>query len=332
MAAEPGIIEPARAAPAAHPARPTAIEVRSLVKTYPRGVRALDGISFSAARGEITAVLGPNGAGKSTLIKAMATLTGFEAGSIGVDGVDVRARPAEVRRRIGVVSQAYSSDPSATGYDNLRLQARIYGLRGDRLRGQLHELLEWMDLGSAAGRLVRTYSGGMRRRLELAMGLVHEPAVLVLDEPTAAVDPVAAEGLWSLVTELCRDRRMSVLLTTHQLDEADRLASWVVILNKGAVVVQGSPRDLKEELRGDVVSVRLTDSATARRVEAAMRRVAQVRNVAWAGTELRVDVQGDARALGSVLEVLTAHSVTGPVSVSRPSLNDIYFRHAGGRR
>src|SRR5215475_5388198 len=173
------------------------IEAGDLVKTYPPGVRALDGLSIAIEPGEVFGLLGPNGAGKSTTIKVLTTLARPDSGSATVAGQDVLRHPERVRRAIGVVAQRSGTDPMATGRDNLLLQGRLYGLGGAALRRQVAQLLDRFDLAGAAGRAVRTYSGGMQRRLDVALGLVHRPAVLFLDEPTTGLDPQARTALWA---------------------------------------------------------------------------------------------------------------------------------------
>src|SRR5690606_15210517 len=201
-----------------------AIVAHNLVKTYPGGVRALNGLSLAVETGTIFALLGPNGAGKSTTVKILTTLSRPDSGSARVAGFDVVARPSSVRRAIGYVSQKAAVDPEATGRENLMLQGRIYGLRGRELRQRVDELLERIGLAQAADRVAGTYSGGMQRKLDILMGLIHRPKVLFLDEPTTGLDPEARAELWAEIERLAREERLTILLTTHYLEEADRLA------------------------------------------------------------------------------------------------------------
>jgi ABC-2 type transport system ATP-binding protein len=179
-----------------------AIEARDLVKTYPKEIRALDGLSFTVAEGTVFGLLGPNGAGKSTTVKILTTLARADSGSAAVAGLDVHAQAAAVRRAIGVVAQRSGADPTATGRENLLLSGRIQGLRGRDLARRADELLARFDLADAAGRMVRTYSGGMQRRLDVAMGLIHRPQVLFLDEPTAGLDPESRSAMWDEIARL----------------------------------------------------------------------------------------------------------------------------------
>src|SRR5688500_8504088 len=225
------------------------VEAHDLVKTYPKDVRALDGMSITVRPGEVFALLGPNGAGKSTTIKVLTTLARPDSGAVRVAGHDALQHPERVRRVIGVVSQKSGADPVATGRQNLLLQGRLYGLGGKELKRRIGELLERFALGEFADRAVSTYSGGTQRRLDVALGLMNRPAVLFLDEPTAGLDPQARTAMWAEISRLAADESMAILLTTHHLEEADRLARRVSIVDRGRIVVTGSPDRLKSELR-----------------------------------------------------------------------------------
>ena len=264
-----------------------AIEARQLVKTYAvrgkkHGIRALDGLDISVPRGMIYGLLGPNGAGKSTTVKILTSLARPDSGEARVEGVDVLARPGQVRHMIGVVAQRSGADPTATGRENLILQGRLYGLRGAAVRARADELLAHFGLTEAAGRLVKTYSGGMQRRLDVALGLIHRPAVLFLDEPTTGLDPESRAAMWQEIARLAGGEGMTVLLTTHYLEEADRLASRLAIVDRGRVVATGTPDELKGELRGDAVHVELPaswDDADANLVRSVLAGLPAVRDV-----------------------------------------------------
>src|SRR5690348_2363396 len=233
-----------------------AIEARQLVKTYAvrgskQGIKALDGLDIAVPRGMIYGLLGPNGAGKSTTVKILTSLARPDSGTARVEGIDVLARPGQVRHLIGVVAQRSGADPTATGRENLILQGRLYGLRGGAVRARADELLAHFGLTEAAGRLVKTYSGGMQRRLDVALGLMHRPAVLFLDEPTTGLDPESRAAMWEEITALAAVDQVTVLLTTHYLDEADRLADRLAIVDRGRVVAQGVPEELKRDLATD---------------------------------------------------------------------------------
>src|SRR5262245_22367555 len=238
-----------------------AIEASSLEKTYKGGVRALDGLGFEVEAGTIFGLLGPNGAGKSTTVKILTTLSRADAGEARVAGLDVVREAHRVRHVIGVVGQKTGSDGEATGRENLEMQAELYGIRGSARRQRVGELLTRFGLADAAGRATKTYSGGMQRRLDVALGLVNRPRVLFLDEPTTGLDPEARTELWREIERLAGEEEMTILLTTHYLEEADRLAARLAIVDRGRVVAEGTPDELKRELRGDTVQVELLESA-----------------------------------------------------------------------
>ncbi|HEX5451589.1 MAG TPA: ATP-binding cassette domain-containing protein [Candidatus Limnocylindrales bacterium] len=307
-----------------------AIEARDLVKTYPGGVRALDGLSFSVEAGTIFGLLGPNGAGKSTTVKILTTLTPADAGEAWLVGLDVRRQAAEVRRAIGYVAQRNAVDPEATGRENIALEGHLYGLGGRELRSRVGELLERFGLAEAADRVVGTYSGGMQRKLDLAMGLVHRPRVLFLDEPTTGLDPEARADMWAEIGRLTAEEGLTILLTTHYLEEADRLARRLAIVDAGRVVAEGTPDELKGELRGDAIHVQLGEPEADGRARLALDRLASVREVNLDGSSLRARVDSGATALPSVMAALEAAGVgVLSVTVARPSLDDVYLRHTG---
>jgi ABC-2 type transport system ATP-binding protein len=314
---------------------PTALRAVDLVKTYPGGrgapsVRALDGLSVAVETGSVFALLGPNGAGKSTTVKILTTLSRPDSGQATVAGIDVLRSPDDVRRAIGLVSQKSSGDPMATARENLVLAGRIQGLSGRGARARAAELLERFDLTDAADRLAKTYSGGMSRKLDVAIGLVHRPQVLFLDEPTTGLDPEARSEMWAEIARLAADEQMTVLLTTHYLDEADHLADRLAIIDEGQVVVEGTPEQLKSELRGDAVHVELAAAADGAAAQGALARVAGLRDVTIDGPSLRARADSAARAVPSVLAALDDAAIdVASVTVARPSLDDVYLRYAG---
>jgi ABC-2 type transport system ATP-binding protein len=306
-----------------------AIEAEALVKTYPGDVRALDGLSLAVPAGTIFGLLGPNGAGKSTTVRILTTLSRADSGSARVAGHDVLTDPAAVRRAIGVVGQRSGVDREATGAENLRLQGQIHGLRGGEPAARAGDLLRQFGLADAADRLVRTYSGGMQRRLDIAMALVHRPQVLFLDEPTTGLDPEVRAEMWREIDRLARDEGLSILLTTHYLEEADRLADELAIVDRGRVVAGGSPEQLKAELRGDAIHVELAFAANGA-VHAALDPLPGIRELVVDGASLRARAEEGARAVPAVLGALEARGLdVASVTVARPSLDDVYLRHAG---
>jgi ABC-2 type transport system ATP-binding protein len=307
-----------------------AIEAEGLFKTYPGDVRALDGLSFSVEEGTVFGLLGPNGAGKSTAVRIVTTLARPNAGRARVAGHDVLAEPAKVRSAIGVVGQRAGADREATARENLRLSARLHGVRGAAEReSRIDELLERFGLSDAADRIVRGFSGGMERRLDIALALVHQPRVLFLDEPTTGLDPEVRADMWQEIERLGRDEGMTVLLTTHYLEEADRLAAQLAIVDRGKVVATGSPDALKRELSGDAVQVEL-EQPQLNGAHPALERIPGIREISVDGRTVRARAEDGARAVPAVLAALDTHGIAvASVTVARPSLDDVYLRHAG---
>jgi ABC-2 type transport system ATP-binding protein len=307
-----------------------AIVADGLEKRYRGDVTALDGLTFSVEPGTIFGLLGPNGAGKSTTVKVLTTLSRPDAGSASVAGLNVLAEPERVRHVIGTVGQRIAVDPEATGRENLELAGRIHGLGGRHLRERSAELLDRFGLADAADRIARTYSGGMQRKLDVAMGLVHRPRVLFLDEPTTGLDPEARADLWAEIDRLTHADELTILLTTHYLEEADRLASRLAIVDHGRVVATGSPDELKAELRGDAIVVELADGVVDDRVVSVLTRVPGIGESLVDGRSLRARVDRGASAVPAVLSALEGAGIgVASVTVSRPSLDDVYLRHTG---
>lgn len=316
-----------------------AIVADRLVKSYPGGrgrppVRAVDGLAFEVARGTVFGLLGPNGAGKSTTIKILATLTRADGGSASVAGIDVARHPARVRRAIGFVAQKPVADPMDTGAENLVLAGRLHGMSARDARARASELLERFGLEAHARRQVKGYSGGMARKLDVAIGLMHRPEVLFLDEPTTGLDPEARAELWAEIERMTAAESITVLLTTHYLDEADRLADRLAIVDRGRVVAGGTPEELKNGLRGDAVIVELAQegetAATLRAALGALERVPALREIGGEGRTLRARADNGAATLPLALAALEAAEVpVASATVARPSLDDVYLRHTG---
>ena len=312
---------------------PHALQANDLRKAYQAKdtiVQALDGLSFEAVRGTVFGLLGPNGAGKSTTVKILSTLSRPDSGEATVAGVDVVTDPTGVRRRIGLVSQRPSSDPMATGRENLMLAARIQGLSRAEARERSLWLLQRFGIEDAADRLVRTWSGGMSRKLDVAIGLVHRPEVLFLDEPTTGLDPEARAEMWAEIGRLAGDDDMTVLLTTHYLDEADKLAHQLAIVDHGQVKVTGTPEQLKSELHGDTIHVELSSAEATATGTNVLSAVDGLSDVVADGSSLRARAEAGARAVPTVFAALDAAGLlVVSATVARPSLDDVYLRHAG---
>jgi ABC-2 type transport system ATP-binding protein len=307
----------------------TAIEAVDVRKHYPPDVQALDGVSLAVEAGTIFGVLGPNGAGKSTMTRVLCSLTRPDSGSATVAGIDVLKHPVQVRRAIGVVGQKHGSDPNASGRENLVLHGEFNGITGRDLKGRVASALERFELVDAADRLVRTYSGGMARRLDIAMGLLNHPQVLFLDEPTTGLDPEARTQMWTYIERLAAEEQMTIWITTHYMDEADNLALQLAIVDRGKIVAQGSPDQLKRELSGDALQVELVEHGETGAI-AALEHVDGVGEIELDGRMLRARAADGGAALPAVLAALETNQVkVASVKVARPSLDDVYLRFAG---
>jgi ABC-2 type transport system ATP-binding protein len=291
-------------------------------------VQALAGVSFNVRRGEIFGLLGPNGAGKSTTVRILATLTQPDSGQAVIAGHDVSREPDQVRQQFGYVAQTSGVDKYGTGRENLTLQAQLQRVPARQIPDRVAELLVWVGLTEAADRLVNTYSGGMKRRLDLAMGLVHEPGVLFLDEPTTGLDPETRAALWQDLARLRQERYLTVLLTTHYLEEADHLCDRLAIIDHGQVVVEGTPNELKAQIQGDTVMLEINGSTEP--VAALLRPFAGVLEVIPNGTAVLARVTQGATAVPVLLKALEQAGIkVQAVTLSRPSLDDVYLHHTG---
>ena len=307
-----------------------AIVAEELEKRY-KAVQALDGLSFSVHEGEVFGLLGPNGAGKSTTVRVLTTLTQPDSGRALVAGEDVVRHPNRVRRAIGYVAQDSGVDWEATGRENLLLQGRIHGMAGPTLHARVDELLGLLGLTDAADRVARGYSGGMKRRLDIALGLVHRPRVLFLDEPTTGLDPEARSLMWVEVERLAAEEGLTILLTTHYLEEADRLAERVAIVSRGKIVAEGPPDELKAGLRGESVTVELEEvDGRGEEAAAVVRSIDGTSEVKVEGRHVRSRVPNGAQAIPAILSALDDRGFpVAAVTTARPSLDDVYLHYTG---
>jgi ABC-2 type transport system ATP-binding protein len=305
----------------------TAILVEGLAKRFGEVV-ALDGIDFSVPAGSVFGLLGPNGAGKTTAVRILATVIPLDAGRAEVLGLDVRRQAEAVRYRIGLAGQNAAVDPNLTGRENLRLIGRLTQLPHGDIESRAGEILERFGLAEAADRPVRTYSGGMRRRLDVGAALVHRPPVLFLDEPTTGLDPEGRNELWSVIRELVADGT-TVLLTTQYLEEADRLADRIVVVDKGHVIADDTPAALKSRLGSTVTELGMSGDAEVARAVALISRLAGGR-VERDGATLRITSEDGARVLIEVLRALDAEGITPTtLTVRQPSLDDVFLALTG---
>jgi ABC-2 type transport system ATP-binding protein len=305
------------------------IEAQGIAKSFGE-VRALDGVDLSVGEGSILGLLGPNGAGKTTLVRILTTLLRPNAGSARVAGHDVLSEPQAVRKAIGLAGQFAAVDGLLTGRQNVEMVARLYGLDRSEARSRADALLERLGLADAADRLVRGYSGGMRRRLDLGASLVGRPRVLILDEPTTGLDPATRADVWDLVEQLVREGT-TVLLTTQYLEEADRLADRIVVIDRGRVIAEGTSEELKAQLGADVIELRLRAPEQA---EQALETLAALpaRAARWDADEAMLaltSADGSTLLLDALHALEHAEIAVENVSLRRPSLDDVFLALTG---
>ena len=314
--------------------RDVVIDVEDLRMVYPGPKKgapptiAVDGVRFQVRRGEIFGFLGPNGAGKTTTISMLTTLIKPTAGHALVEGIDVARKPHDVRRKLGLVFQRSTADEELTGRENMAIQAGLYGHSGASVDQRITELLVQMDLGPVGERLVKTYSGGMRRRLELAVGMVHDPKLLFLDEPTLGLDPQGRAGFWRYIRSLRDSRGITVFMTTHYLDEADQLCDRVAVIDHGKIIALGTPKELKDGIGGDTLEVSVAPGATD--LSPLLSGMPEVKTVGRRDDTYRVKCSSGARLVPRV--VLAAEQAGVPVrgvKVVSPTLDEVFLELTG---
>jgi ABC-2 type transport system ATP-binding protein len=296
-----------------------AIVTSNLVKRYAE-VTAVDGVSLEIPEGEVFGLLGPNGAGKTTLISMLSTLVKPTSGTAVVAGRDINREPLEVRRNIGIVFQEPSVDDLLTGRENLYLHSMLYGVPRAEIPGRIDRMLEMVKLTDRAGSLVKTYSGGMRRRLEIARGLIHKPRILFLDEPTLGLDPASRKAVWSHIRELRAAHNTTIILTTHYMEEADSLADRIGIINRGKIIELGTPDALKRKVGRDLVFV------TGALNETAVRALPFVQSVECEGGRYKISIEDSGVNLQALLN---AGGRIDEVEVRRVTLDDVFLKFAG---
>jgi ABC-2 type transport system ATP-binding protein len=306
------------------------IEARGLTRTF-KGrqgvVEAVRGIDLDVEAGEIVGLLGPNGAGKTTTQRMLATLLLPTAGEATVAGCDLRRDPVGVRRQLGYVSQSGGTNPAAKVDEELVTQGQLYGLSTSDAAGRAKALRELLDLGDLGGRLIKTLSGGQRRRLDIALGLIHEPKLVFLDEPTTGLDPQSRANLWTHIRGLRDKRGGTILLTTHYLEEADALCDRIMIIDHGKIVAAGSPAELKRRISGDLVTFELEDTARATEL---LRARSDARDVTAVERGLRVTVdRGEQQAIPLMRALDDAGIKVGSLSIRHPSLDDVFLTLTG---
>ena len=306
-----------------------AISVNNISKKYKNGINALNKVSFSVEYGEIFGLLGPNGAGKSTTIRILATLTKMTSGLVSVAGYDISSSSHIVRKKIGYVAQSSGIDKWATGRENLHLQAHLERVPKKLINKRINYLLDWIGLSKSANQIVNTYSGGMKRRLEIAMGLVHEPEVLFLDEPTTGLDPETRHALWKDLKRLRIENNMTVLITTHYLEEADHLCDNLAIIDQGTLIVKGSPEYLKSQIDKNSIEITIDEN----KIDQAISKLKKIPGISYTSKKnniLHLNVKNGPTLMPLIISSLNDLSINvTSISFSNASLDDVYLKHTG---
>jgi len=306
------------------------IRIKGLNKTYASGTQALKELALEISQGEILALLGPNGAGKSSTIKILTTLSGFDDGEVFVAGFNVDVNPEKVRQSIGYVAQETGVDYFLTGRENLVLHGHLYRMTKKDIHHRIDELSEYFSLAETLDQLVSTYSGGMRRKLDIATALIHRPKILFLDEPTLGLDTQSRQSLWAYIRKLNEELGLTILLTTHYLEEADKLADKVAIINGGEIKTLGKPEELKDQIRGDVVSLQLNQPKSKENISSKLTQNDFVKDSKWEDDKLHLYVSNGATSIVKLIE--DCHSLNSDVSnvsFSRPTLDDVFIQYTG---
>jgi ABC-2 type transport system ATP-binding protein len=314
------------------------VQVKDLVEVYADGTKAVDGISFHVQEGEFFGFLGPNGAGKSTTIKVLTTLLRKTSGNVTIAGFDLEKDPQKIRKLIGVQSQETSLDPELTGRENMMLQGNLQQMKGAELRDRVNSLLDVVGLKDAADKRAGRYSGGMKKRLDLASTLVHKPKVLFLDEPTTGLDPQSRATVWDYLEQLNKKEGITIFLTTQYLEEADRLCQRLCIVDSGKIVAEGSPSDLKKEIGADAITISMQDKdgKSGDAVKAAAREIVSklpaVVNVIESGDGLTLYVKDGGYFIPELVRAFDKTDIKlVSINLSTPSLDDVFLKHTGKR-
>ena len=309
-----------------------AVTLSNVHKTFSGGnkpVLALQGVDLEIPQGEIFGFLGPNGAGKTTTLRILTTLLPFEEGEAFVAGIDVKRDPQNVRKCIGYVSQKGGADPAATGWENLILQGRLHGISQEAAISNAKTLIENFALKECIHRLVETYSGGQRRRLDIALAMMHQPKILFLDEPTNGLDPQSRNNLWSKIFQL-KQEGITIFLTSHYLDEVDALADSLAIIDHGKIVAVGTPSSLKKQISGDIITIGVAKDAQEPLISLLKNSNTILKEIRTEEQELRLYVDKGASALPQILRLLDQANVPfETIQMSVPSLNDVFLKKTG---
>ena len=303
------------------------VQVKNLSKVFDKEIVAVDNISFHVKEGEIFGFLGPNGAGKTTTIKVLTTLLQPTNGQVNIATFDVRKKPDSVRSSIGIVPQALTLDDDLKGMANLLLSAKLYHVPDKIAKERADELLKLVGLKDAAERDVSTYSGGMRKRLELIIGLIHNPKVLFLDEPTLGLDIQTRSVIWDYLKKLNKENGLTIFITTHYLEEADLLCDRIAIIDQGKILVEDTPSNLKQKLGGDMIEISVDDNVKAKEL---ISEFSSVEKIDMVGQKLLIKTKKGDEVLPSILEICKANKINvKTVALSKPSLDEVFLEYTG---
>lgn len=309
-----------------------AVEVKGLTKVYDDEAKALDGVDLNVEAGKVFALLGPNGAGKTTLMRILTTQLKSTSGEAYVFGLDVAREGDKVRRLVSYIPQEMSVWTDISGYENLLVYAKIYGIPSTERRGAIEDVLEKMGLSQVANHLVKTYSGGMIRRLEVACAMLIKPKILFLDEPTIGLDPSARKIVWEVLTSFKREYGVTVFFNTHYMDEADLYSDEIAIINEGKIVKLGTTEELKRSVGGEIILFSVDDNGLDEECLGKVRKVGFVKEAIANDSELSVVVKDAETALPNIMEVLREEGVSvKKVSLTKPTLDDVFLKYAGTR-
>jgi len=308
-----------------------AIQIEKLTKIFSPNIKAVNELDLTVNEGEIMALLGPNGAGKSTTIRILGTLSGFDSGKVLVDGIDVDLEPERVRQTIGVVAQKTGVDYFLTGRENMMLQGHLYRMKKADIKARIEELATHFELDKSLDKLVSAYSGGMTRKLDIATALIHRPKILFLDEPTLGLDIRSRKMLWKLIEQLNQEFGLTILLTTHYLEEADNLSDRVAIINEGKIQIIGTPDELKNSIHGDSVVISFDESGDEEKAFAARLKQANIATeTVWDGNNVHLYVDSGAEGVPVIMEEAGKQQVqVKTLSLARPTLDDVFLKYTG---
>jgi ABC-2 type transport system ATP-binding protein len=302
------------------------IEVKGLTKRF-GSLEAVHGISFEVEQGEVFGLLGPNGAGKTTTLSMLSTILTITSGTAIVNGFDVAKQPSQVRRSIGIVFQEPSIDDRLTGRENLEMHADLYAVPGSEKGKRIDELLKLVELEDRADSFMRTYSGGMRRRLEIARGLIHHPKVLFLDEPTLGLDPQTREHIWDYIMKLSKRENITMMLTTHYMEEADKLCDRIAIIDYGKIIALDEPKQLKGDLEGDIITVK---TEMVEELSRKLKETNLVKDMKKQKGELKLIVKDGDKIVPRVMEIAASSGIhVESISIHEPTLEDVFLHYTG---